>query len=174
MISLVQGQSYSPSTDPVSQPHIDPSPGIILPNSDLSPNLAESSDSQVGSQPVFDDLDVPIALRKGKRNVHPISNYMSYTNLSENYEAFTSELTNLMIPRTIQEALQEPKWCAAVMEELGALKKNRTWNVVNLPKGKKVVGCKWVFTVKFKANGEVERYKTRLATKGFAQTQGII
>ena len=39
--------------------------------------------------------------------------------------------------------------------------------VMNLPRGKKLVGCKWVFTVKYKADGTVERYKARLVAKGF-------
>ena len=54
-----------------------------------------------------------------------------------------------------------------------ALKKNSTWDVVNLPKGKKPVGCKWVFTVKYKADGSIERYKARLVARGFTQTYGI-
>ena len=44
---------------------------------------------------------------------------------------------------------------------------------MNLPKGKKPVGCKWVFTVKYKADGTVEQYKARLVAKGFTQTYGI-
>jgi hypothetical protein len=42
-----------------------------------------------------------------------------------------------------------------------------------LPNEKKVVGCKWVFTIKHKADDYVDRYKTRLVTKGFTQTYEI-
>ena len=59
------------------------------------------------------------------------------------------------------------------MEEIRALEKNGTWEVMNLPRGKKPMDCKWVFTVKYKANGTVERYKARLVAKGFTQTYGI-
>ena len=52
-----------------------------------------------------------------------------------------------MVPRNIQEALDEPSWKLAVFEEMNALKKNGTWEVVDLPREKKVVGCKWVFTI---------------------------
>ena len=44
---------------------------------------------------------------------------------------------------------------------------------MNLPRGKKPVGCKWIFTLKYKADDTVERYKARLVTKGFTQTYGI-
>jgi hypothetical protein len=51
--------------------------------------------------------------------------------------------------------------------EMDALKKNRTWELVTLPKGKKPVGCKWVYTIKYRADGSIERYKARLVAKGF-------
>ena len=59
------------------------------------------------------------------------------------------------------------------MEEMNALKKSVTWVIEDLPRGKKTVGCKWVFTVKCKADGSIERYKARLVAKGFTQTYGI-
>ena len=55
----------------------------------------------------------------------------------------------------------------------GIGKKNGTGEVMTFPRGKKPVGCKWVFTVKYKADGTVERYKARLVAKGFTQTYGI-
>ncbi|KAM1862094.1 hypothetical protein ACFX14_002598 [Malus domestica] len=54
-----------------------------------------------------------------------------------------------------------------------ALHKNDTWEIMKLPKGKKPVGCRWVFTVKYKADGSVDRYKARLVAKGYTQTYGI-
>jgi len=58
-------------------------------------------------------------------------------------------------------------------EELHAHEKNKTWELVQLPKEKKVVGCKWVFTMKQTPEGKVDRYKARLAAKGYSQTYGI-
>jgi Reverse transcriptase (RNA-dependent DNA polymerase) len=60
-----------------------------------------------------------------------------------------------------------------MIEELEALVKNKTWELVSLPAGKKAVGCKWVFTVKQNPEGRVERYKARLVAKGYNQTYGI-
>ena len=54
-----------------------------------------------------------------------------------------------------------------------ALEKNKTWEVVTLPKGKTIVGCKWEFTIKYNSNGSLQRYKARLVAKGFTQTYGI-
>ncbi|WKA06040.1 hypothetical protein VitviT2T_023967 [Vitis vinifera] len=56
---------------------------------------------------------------------------------------------------------------------MNALKKNGTWEVIDLPREKKVVGCKWVFIIKSKIDGSVERYKARLVEKDFTQTYGI-
>ncbi|KAL0557193.1 hypothetical protein IC582_005711 [Cucumis melo] len=54
-----------------------------------------------------------------------------------------------------------------------ALEKNRTWEICVLPKGHKTVGCKWVFSLKYKADGTLDRHKARLVAKGFTQTYGI-
>ena len=84
-----------------------------------------------------------------------------------------SRISNLFVPRTIQEALGDPNWKLAVKEEMDALRKNNTWSITVLPHNKRAIGCKWVFTVKCKADGNVERYKARLVAKGFTQTHGI-
>ncbi|CAH9082663.1 unnamed protein product [Cuscuta europaea] len=72
-----------------------------------------------------------------------------------------------------KEALSIPEWKKAVLEEMNALEKNQTWQAVEVPKNKPRVGCKWVFTPKFKADGTLERYKARLVAKGYTQTYGI-
>jgi len=77
------------------------------------------------------------------------------------------------IPKYWQDAKEHPKWKAAMIEELEALAKNKTWELVSLPPGKKAVGCKWVFTVKQSPEGQIERYKARLVAKGYSQTYGI-
>ncbi|KAL0536406.1 hypothetical protein IC582_025354 [Cucumis melo] len=59
------------------------------------------------------------------------------------------------------------------MEEMKALEKNNTWEIYTLPKGHKPVGCKWVFTLKYKADGTLDRHKARLVAKGFTQTYGV-
>ncbi|KAG8477612.1 hypothetical protein CXB51_030157 [Gossypium anomalum] len=76
-------------------------------------------------------------------------------------------------PANIHEAMQSPDWAVAVNSELQALLKNNTWTLSTLPANRRVVGCKWLFKVKRKADGTVDRYKARLVAKGFSQHAGF-
>ena len=58
-------------------------------------------------------------------------------------------------------------------EELDALSKNHTWDLVTLPPGKSVIGCKWINKIKTRSDGSIKRYKARLVAKGFTQEHGI-
>ena len=64
--------------------------------------------------------------------------------MSTAFRAFIEKIEVTEVPRNIQEALKSPKWKAAILEEMKALKKNETWHVVEIPRGKTPVGCKWV------------------------------
>lgn len=121
------------------------------------------------------DLDLPIALRKGIRSCtqHPMSNYLSYHCLSSTHRGFLSSLDAIVIPTSVEEALKNPKWKEAMLEEMRALNKNHTWDLVAKPKGGKLVGYRWIFNVKFKADGTLDRYKARLVAKGYTQSYGI-
>ena len=146
----------------------------ILDHPIQSDNLVAENPGEQSSD-LSGDLYLPIALRKGVRSCtqHPISKYVSYKKLSPKYAAFTANISAIEIPSNIQEAMKDKRWVEAINEELKALHKNHTWELVELPVGKRLVGCKWVFTVKYKADGSMERYKARLVAKGFTQTYGI-
>ena len=124
------------------------------------------------------DSDQPIALRKGVRECrdrprYPMCKFISYEGLSPGFRSFTVNISKIQVPNSIHEALKVPEWRAAVWEEVRALEKNGTWEMSDLPNGKNTVGCKWIFTVKHKADGSVERFKARLVAKGFTQSYGI-
>ena len=57
--------------------------------------------------------------------------------------------------------------------EIVALEANNTWILTSLPPNKKPISCKWVYKVKYKSDGSVERYKARLVAKRFTQKEGI-
>ncbi|WJZ85527.1 hypothetical protein VitviT2T_005055 [Vitis vinifera] len=58
-------------------------------------------------------------------------------------------------------------------EDMKSLKKNETWELIECPLGKNSVGCRWIYTMKYKVDGSIERFKARLVAKGYTQTYGI-
>ncbi|KAL6325849.1 hypothetical protein AAG906_031001 [Vitis piasezkii] len=100
---------------------------------------------------------------------YPMSNYVSNHRLSESNKSFVNQLSTVAIPNSVQEALVDPRWKAAMK----SLQKNETWELVECPPGKKLVGCRWIYTMKYKADGSIERFKARLVAKGYTQTYGI-
>ena len=69
--------------------------------------------------------------------------------------------------------MKDPNWKEAINAEIHALNKNGTWDITDLLERKRPVGCKWIFNVKYNANGSIDRYKARLVAKGYTQTYGI-
>ena len=74
---------------------------------------------------------------------------------------------------TLKSALADPNWRKAMDAEFLALQKNKTWHLVPPQKGKNVVDCKWVYKIKRRSDGKIDRYKARLVAKGFKQRYGI-
>lgn len=65
------------------------------------------------------------------------------------------------------------KWKVAMADEFDSLMKNNTWTLIEKPKNASVIDNKWVYKIKYKSNGEIERYKARLVVRGFTQQYGI-
>jgi hypothetical protein len=105
--------------------------------------------------------------------IHPIEYNLSYSHLCDSHKAFTLALSTHTKPQFYHEALHSPQWCEAMSKELIALEANHTWDLTSLPPGKHPIGCKWVYKLKFKSDGSIERYKTRLVAKGYNQQEGI-
>ena len=73
-------------------------------------------------------------------------------------------------PKTFQEALNYVKLSISkevIKSELDSLTMNQTWELVDLPKGNKLIKCKWIFERKTKPDRSIERYKARLVVVGY-------
>ena len=124
------------------------------------------------------ELGRPIALRKKPRScikpfLHDVTHYLNFSNVSPQHKAFLLNIQDTSIPSTFHEALKSFHWKEAMNEEMRGLLQNATWEIVDLPKGKIPVSCRWVFTLKCKADGSIDRHKARLVARGYTQTYGI-
>lgn len=87
--------------------------------------------------------------------------------------SFLSTLDHLSIPSSYKQATETTEWSHAMQEELDALTKNNTWELVPKPENQPIVGCRWVYTVKLRPDGSLDRCKARLVAQGYKQKYGI-
>jgi Reverse transcriptase (RNA-dependent DNA polymerase) len=76
-------------------------------------------------------------------------------------------------PTCFTQAKTSTDWQRAMALELDALAQNQTWDLVPPPDNQHIVGCKWVYRIKRKADGTIERFKARLVAKCYTQEEGI-
>ncbi|KAL4274119.1 hypothetical protein GQ457_13G011820 [Hibiscus cannabinus] len=119
----------------------------------------------------FSDYQVDIP--KVRKSSHTVAQVMSYQNLSDNHLSYINNVEILSEPKNYKQAVLSNAWQKAMDEELAALDRNKTWEIVSLPPGKQAIGCKWVYKTKLKSDGTLERYKARLVAKGYTQQPGI-
>ena len=99
----------------------------------------------------------------------PLSNYLNYDRLTPVYKSFVLNTFVIPEPTSYNKAVKSSDWCASMDAEIQALEANSTQTVTSLP----VVGCRWVYKVKRRADGNLECYKARLVAKGYTQQPGI-
>ena len=116
----------------------------------------------------------------GRERRHPgkYTDFISFSTYTGQNVSPELQQPDLMLedPTSYEEVLGRPdrdRWMTAMREEIEALESNETWVLENLPKGQKAIRNKWVYKTKRGPNGEVERYKARLAVKGCSQRPGI-
>ncbi|CAI7812776.1 unnamed protein product [Closterium sp. NIES-54] len=79
-------------------------------------------------------------------------------------------------PANLKEALESSdaeEWKKAMESELKSIEENGTWELVELPEGRKAITSKWLFKIKSDADGKIERYKSRLVAKGYQQKEKV-
>lgn len=114
--------------------------------------------------------------RRGERVRKRVKKYDQLLEKRKKHRALFSNGETHKEPTTYQDALQSGdsiKWKEAMKDEFSSLEKNHTWTLTELPLGKNVVGCKWIYKIKYKPEGSVERYKARLVAKGYSQVYGV-
>ena len=104
---------------------------------------------------------------------YPLENYVSFDRLAPHVQAFLLKVEAQLEPTSFKEAMKDKKWRNAATGEIDALERSGTWTVTDLPPGKQAIGCKWIFKIKFNADGTVERYKARLVACGNKQEEGV-
>ena len=178
----ILNQLFSPSVNVPSSDHNELPATVSFPLPELPPvrrssrtykppsylhdyhcNLASAHVLATASLPQSHDSSISDSLGI----LYPLSSSLSYDRLSTSHSAFAIALTVAKEPTSCAHALSDPLWQAAMKAEINILQDNNTWVMTKLPLGKVPIGCKWVYKIKLKADGFVERYKARLVVKGF-------
>ncbi|KAK1627376.1 hypothetical protein QYE76_001691 [Lolium multiflorum] len=141
-------------------------------------DVAENDNTVVQhSPPVLQQTNSSIAADRPRRNKGPRPRLIEECNLVAHALSCAEQVEHGTEPATYTEAVasvDRVKWISAMQEEMQSLDKNGTWDVVPLPKQKKVVRCKWIFKRKEGLSpSEPPRFKARLVAKGFSQIPGI-
>ena len=104
---------------------------------------------------------------------YPLANYESCESFPLTHVEFLDTISSEKEPRSYLEAIKDTKWFIAMHDEINALEKNRTWAIAYLLPSKKAIGCKWVYKIKYKSDGPIERYKAHLFAQGDTQVEGL-
>ncbi|CAN0920234.1 Retrovirus-related Pol polyprotein from transposon TNT 1-94 [Linum grandiflorum] len=131
-----------------------PNQGDQNPNQNKSPTRSPNRDN---FRDVVTDSDSPPLRVRSLRDIYESS-----------HEAYFS-----CEPQTFEEAAKDKLWTEAMDTEISMIEKNKTWELVDKPKDKPVIGLKWVYKTKFNEDGSIQKHKARLVAKGYSQQPGI-
>jgi hypothetical protein len=87
----------------------------------------------------------------------------------KNTEQSHISFISMLEPKNFNEDSKDDHWVNAMNDELDQIEKNNAWEMVHRPKGKNIIGSKWIFKNKLNEQGQVVRNKARLVCKGYAQ-----
>jgi hypothetical protein len=120
-------------------------------------------------QPQVEEVPIAEAPRRSQRTRKPA--------ISSDYQIYNSEEIQMEgDPTSFEEVIRSvhsSEWLEAMKDEMKSMSTNDVWDLEEITKGAKIVGCKWVYKIKCDSKGNIERYKARLVAKGFTQREGI-
>uniref|UniRef100_A0A803QE07 Reverse transcriptase Ty1/copia-type domain-containing protein n=1 Tax=Cannabis sativa TaxID=3483 RepID=A0A803QE07_CANSA len=170
---LIPGSNLTPGSNiihPPTQNHTPPPPSPTIPPNGTSPQdrqpfVNTRSSSGSATPPVDNPLICPNInfhpmVTRSKLGIYKPKTFLAYSNDEKE-------------PTSFKEAFANPKWNAAMNNEMTALKNKKTWTLVPRTSDMIIVQNKWVYRIKLNADGTVERLKARLVAKGFQQTPSI-
>lgn len=105
--------------------------------------------------------------------LYSLSDVMNYDSLSTTYPSFIAKFSVDIEPKSYAQTAEDPRWVEVMELEIKALEDNHTWEIVTLPTDKRAIGCKWIFKIKYKADGTVDRFKARLVAKSYSKLEGL-
>ena len=136
-------------------------------------DLAPARRTARSSKPPLWHKDYLVSTKSNMNCLYPIANNLSNKLLTPSYHSFIKGFSVIVEPTSFKKASKHQQWVDAMQFEVAVLEQNNTWAIVDFPFGKHPIGSKWVYKVKLKANGEVERYKSRLVAKGYNLQKGL-
>lgn len=172
-INSVPGPSRSLSPE-LSEPGVSTSSPVSPGSSPTGPPTGVSGSAVRAAPGVLDhavigEANSPVLARPSTRLQNNIRRPKQYTDGTVRYGLCTATQE----PTTLQQALANDHWRAAMDEEFSALIQNKTWHLVPPSQGTNIIDCKWVYKVERKAHGSIDQYKAPLVAKGFKQQYGI-
>ncbi|KAL6287822.1 hypothetical protein ACE6H2_012212 [Prunus campanulata] len=88
-------------------------------------------------------------------------------------EVYAQCKMSIIEPESFSEAVKDEAWKKAMTEEISMIEKNSTWELVDRPSSKPIVGVKWIYKTKLNLDGSISKHKARLVAKGYTQKPGI-
>lgn len=179
-IDLQEKRDYVPIpiiTEPVFPMPADVVPPVDTTSTDIpetsiqvAPNNGTNEESQQPHEVISEPNEEQLRRSQRVRRSAIPSDYVTY---------MSEDLNELILdndPVSYKEAMRSEyssEWLEAMKDELKSMKINKVWDLVEIPKGTKTVGCKWVYKTKRDSKGNIERFKARLVAKGFTQREGV-
>ena len=152
--------------DVLQHQHSNPQPSFVRVSTRLKQPLGYLKDYHTT---FFSSKDVT---NHSSSTKYSIQKYLSYHNCSPTYSSFCHSISFIQKPKSFKQTIQNDCSKEAMQRELDTLVSNETWSLMDFPP-KRLIGCKWVFKAKHKAQDTIDRYKARLVAKGYTQSEGI-